>query len=416
MTVPNSLRWRVGIASCAIAYACVAQAQAPTAAPTLREAVDAAWALNPANRAQDNRRAELDARDRAASSLTAGPPSLTLAHRTDRLNTNGGLRENEAELAVPLWTGGVRSATATQVAADRASLGRQQSLARLKLAGEVREVGSLAALAGVERDTAMRKLDEGRTLAADVDRRLRAGDVARIDALQAQLAVRQAQAALEQAQLSVAKLRTQWLALTGLTTMPPSGGWGETPQPGAESAPAPGDEHPAIAAAQAQVKAASARLALADADRRDPMELSLAAIRDRSAAGATPETSLRIALKIPFGGDSRNASRIAAARADLDAAQAEADAMLRQTRAEAAAAQVELATARSGERNATERAALSAEAQSLIAKSYRLGESDLPTRLRADNEKFDAELALARARAETQRAVSRLHQALGFLP
>ena len=54
--------------------------------------------------------------------------------------------------------------------------------------------------------------------------------------------------------------------------------------------------------------------------------------------------------------------------------------------------------------------------QTLVAKAYRLGESDLPTRLRADSEKFEADLSLARARVGLQRAVSQLNQALGLLP
>ena len=63
-----------------------------------------------------------------------------------------------------------------------------------------------------------------------------------------------------------------------------------------------------------------------------------------------------------------------------------------------------------------ERARLSTEVQALVAKAYRLGESDLPTRLRADSEKFEADLSLARARVGLQRAISQLNQALGLLP
>ena len=54
--------------------------------------------------------------------------------------------------------------------------------------------------------------------------------------------------------------------------------------------------------------------------------------------------------------------------------------------------------------------------QALVAKSYQLGESDLPTRMRADNEKLDADLSLARARIELQRAISQLNQSFGTLP
>ncbi len=126
-------------------------------APSLREATEAAWSLTPQARAAQQRQAELDARGRAAASFLAGPPSVGLSHRTDRVGSNGGLRETEAELSAPLWWPGVRGATAAQVDADRAALERQQILAKAKVAGEVRDVAAQAALAQVERQLALRK-------------------------------------------------------------------------------------------------------------------------------------------------------------------------------------------------------------------------------------------------------------------
>ena len=123
------------------------------------------------------------------------------------------------------------------------------------------------------------------------------------------------------------------------------------------------------------------------------------------------DTSVRFALRIPLGGDSRNAAKLAAALAELDTAQAQADAVARQTEADVAAAHAGLDAARSQEAFAAQRATLA-----LVAKSYQLGESDLPTRMRADNEKLDADLSLARARIELQRAISQLNQSFGTLP
>jgi cobalt-zinc-cadmium efflux system outer membrane protein len=54
--------------------------------------------------------------------------------------------------------------------------------------------------------------------------------------------------------------------------------------------------------------------------------------------------------------------------------------------------------------------------QTLITKSWRLGDSDLPTRLRADNEQFEASLSLARAAIDVQRAIANLNQAHGVFP
>jgi cobalt-zinc-cadmium efflux system outer membrane protein len=378
--------------------------------PSLREALDAAWALSPAARSTHSRRAELEARERAASSWINGSPSALLAQRSDRFNNNGGFREYEAELELPIWSPGVRGAAQRELAAQRLGFEPQQGAARLRLAAEVREAAASLALARTERDLAARKHSEALALAQDVARRVKAGDSARVDGLQAQSLVQQAGSTREQAEVALARLQNQWLALTGLAAAPsldealPSG------------KPVLHPDHPAIQAAQTRVQAAQAKLELSETDKRDPMAIGVGVTRERATFGAAGETSLRLALKIPFGTDNRNAPRIAAARADLDAAQAEFDAAQRRIQGELASATAELDAARRTQASMAERARLGQEVQELVAKAYRLGESDLPTRLRADSEKFEADLSLARARVGLQRAISQLNQALGLLP
>ena len=387
-----------------------ATATAPRSSPSLRLALEAAWALSPAARSADSRRAEIQARARAAASWINGAPGATLAQRSDRFSANRGFREYEAELELPLWSPGVRGATQRELLARRLNFAPQQLVARLKLAAEVRELAASLAIARTERDLAERKHSEARALAQDVERRVKAGDTARVDSLQAQSQVAQAASGSEQAGAALKRLQNQWLALTGLAEAPPLD---EALPPRSALA---NPDHPVVQAAQAQVQTAQAKLELTEADKRDPMSLGVGVTRERATFGATGETSLRLALKIPFGGDNRNGPRIAAARAELDAAQAEADAVVRQTRHELASASAGLDAARRIEATMAERARLGQEVQALVAKAFRLGESDLPTRLRADNEKFEADLSLARARIGTQRATSQLNQALGLLP
>ncbi|MDP1564670.1 MAG: TolC family protein [Polaromonas sp.] len=378
--------------------------------PSLREALDAAWALSPAARSADSRRAQLQARERAASSWINGSPSALLAQRSDRFNNNGGLREYEAELELPIWSPGVREATQRELAALRHGFEPQQGVARLKLAAEVRETAANVAVARTERDLAERKHSEALALANDVERRVKAGDSARVDGLQARSLAQQAASGREQAQQALARLHNQWLALTGLPTVPQL----DEALPAAN--PVLGPDHPALQAAQTRVQAAQAALELSETDKRDPKSIGVGIARERSAFGAASETSVRLAIKIPFGTDNRNAPRIAAARAEVDAAQAELDVTQRQVQTELASALAELEAARRTQASMAERARLSTEVQALVAKSYRLGESDLPTRLRADSEKFEADLSLARARVGLQRAVSQLNQALGLFP
>ena len=399
--------------------ACLASsalAQTPNQPPTLRQALDAAWEISSQSRSLDNRRSELAAKEKAAGSWIFGEPVAALAQRTDRLNKNDGFRELEAEIELPLWNRGVRAATQADVAAQRLGFDGQFALSKLKLAGELRALAASAASAQVELDLNKRKLLEANALTQDLMRRVKAGENARVDALQTQVLVQQAQAAMAQAEGQLARLQSHWRSLTGLATVAPLE---EKLAPIATnefiSAPVSAD-HPALRQSQAQLSGAQAKLALVNADKRDPMSVGVGIARERGSFAASNETTLRFALRIPLGGDNRNAPRQAAARAELDASQADLDAVQRQLLAEVAAANAELLAARTVQIAASERLRLSTEVQTLITKSWRLGDSDLPTRLRADNEQFEASLSLARADIDVQRAIANLNQAHGVFP
>jgi cobalt-zinc-cadmium efflux system outer membrane protein len=414
---PHSPAWAALVLAAALSAPAGAQTPPPAGPlaaasrqPSLREAVDAAWALSPAARSDDSRRAEMQARERAASSWINGSPSALLAQRSDRFSNNGGFREYEAELELPIWSPGVRGAAQRELATQRLAFEPRQQAARLKLAGEVRETAAGLALARSESELAIRKHSEAVTLAQDVERRVKAGDSARVDALHARSQLAQAASARAQADMALSRLQHQWLALTGLAATP---SLDETASDANAALP---PEHPALRAAETQVQAAQARLEFSESDRRDAMAVGVGVTRERASVGAAGETSLRLGIKIPLDTDARNAPRIAAARAELDAAQAGLDAVRRQVQGELASARAELLAARQTQSAMAERARLGAEVQALVAKAYRLGESDLPTRLRADSEKFEADLSLARAQVGMQRAISRLNQSLGLLP
>ena len=402
-----------------LGLACLASstlAQTPNQPPTLRQALDAAWEISSQSRSLDNRRSELAAKEKAAGSWISGEPVAGLAHRTDRLNKNDGFREVEAEIEFPLWNRGVRAATQADLAAQRLDFDGQFALSKLKLACELRALAASAATAQVELDLNKRKLLEANALTQDLMRRVKACENARVDALQTQVLVQQAQAAMAQAEGQLARVQSQWRSLTGLATVAPlEEKLAAMAANEAIAAPISAD-HPALRQSQAQLSGAQAKLALANADKRDPISVGVGIARERGSFAASNETTLRFALRIPLGGDNRNAPRQAAARAELDASQADLDAVQRQLLAEVAAANAELLAARTVQIAASERLRLSTEVQTLITKSWRLGDSDLPTRLRADNEQFEASLSLARAAIDVQRAIANLNQAHGVFP
>ena len=107
---------------------------------------------------------------------------------------------------------------------------------------------------------------------------------------------------------------------------------------------------------------------------------------------------------------------MAAARADAVEAQAQFALDRARLQSEREAAEVRVNAARTQLAAAERRATLARETRGFFDKSFRLGETDLPTRLRIEAEATEAERQAARSRIELASAISTWRQALGLLP
>ena len=378
------------------------------AAQTLRDAVERAWLRQPAAQTQRARVDELDARREAARAAFPEPPSMRIGNRNDRLNHNQGSNEWEAELALPLWLPGERVRQTAVVDAEQNQYDVALAAAKLKVAGEVREAFWQARLADNEVALARRKVEEAATLASDVERRVKAGDLARIDFNQARGAEAGARAALTDAQVRSYKARRTFEFLTGMAALP-SGA--EKVEAGAAL-----DNHPQLASLQRVIATAHAKLAQVQHKKRDNPELELGVRRERGAFDDPYRNALMVRFRLPFATDARNRPRVTAANAELIEAQAAYQLEHAKLAAEGDAARREAEEARTIEKLVESRFRLAEETQRLQARAFALGELDLVSRLRVESERFEAELAFSRTQLEAARAVARLNQALGVLP
>lgn len=377
---------------------------------SLAQAVDLAWQRLPSAQALTQREAQARADGQAASAWTPAPPTVSLAHLTDRLNARNGQREWEAEFATPLWLPGQRDAQQSLAQARQAQVGAEALAQRLELAGNVREAWWHLAEARNGAALAQRRWQSAQTLQADVERRWRAGDLARTDANLARAETQAAEAEWIEASRSEGQAEAALHALLGA---PPPRLLAEEPVAG--GAPAI-DDHPRLASAAAAARAAQAQLRLADHSRREPPEIALRVVRERGNAGEAYANVVGVKLSIPLSSAPRTARESAAARAELAEAQARVTQLHQQlqldadsARRDGAAAERRLALARS-------RTELTADTLQLTQKSFSLGESDLATLLRARAAAFDADADLERQAIARATAVSRLNQALGVLP
>ena len=390
-----------------------AQAGAEPAAHNLKTLFDAAWARQPEAQALQARREAIQAQRRAASSWTPEPPALEASHKTDRLTRNDGARELEVGVAVPIWLPGERRGAGALADAEAAAVESKVEAARLRLAATVREAWWNWQRSGIEVDIARAQLDSARRIASDVARRAKAGELARADQHQADGAVAAAEATLAQAQAAATAALQQLKALGGAPTVTAPAAIAD-----AEPEPAPGDgqAHPALTELQDRAAVAERSAALASTQSRANPELTLATTRNRGASGERYGQTVTLAVRIPFGGGPRHDAKVASARAEAAEAQAQLalDRARLQSEREGAVARVEAARAQLAA--AERRAALARETRGFFEKSFRLGETDLPTRLRIEAEATDAERQSARGRIELAAAISAWRQTLGLLP
>ena len=406
---------RISPRTVAAAMACCAAVLGPApsvAAPaTLAQAVEAAWQRTQAGAAVQAQQLRADAERKAAASYLAASPALSLSQRSDRWQNKRGVQENEVGIALPLWLPGQREARQAAAESEAALAAQGAQVARLRLAGQLRELAW--SLAGLRAEAANARAQRSylQALAADVERRVKAGDLARSDALAAQGESLAAGAELDAAEQRFAAERQRWTALTGLDA---DVDLAEPDVP--EADPLDQDRHPLLAQQSMAADAARRRLEVSRRDVAEAPELSVGYRSERDARGQPSQGSMVLALRLPFGTAVRNEPLRAVAQGALDEALAEQT----RTRLELAA---ELAIARDAERAADRQAALQRDRSALLRqravlldKSFRAGETALPELLLAVQAAAQADAALARQQAAQGNARARLLQASGVLP
>ena len=417
-TVRASLNLALAAALSGAWVAAHAQA-APPNQTTLRAAFESAWARQPEAQALAARRDAARAHTRAAQAWTPEPVAVAVATKTDRLNRNLGSRDNEVGIDIPLWLPGERRRSQALADAEGRAVESHSTAARLRVAASVRDAWWAWQRAQAELDSAIGQRDSVRRIAADVARRVMAGDLARSDQHQADGAVAAADAAVAQAEGALTASQQQLLALTALPAASLTGASTSAaePEPPAEVAAAAAiANHADLQALQDRVAVAEGALALSATQSRASPALTLAANRERGSRGEAFQQTFALGLRIPFGAGPRHDARVASARADAVELQAQLALERARIAADQAAARARSDAARAQVVAADRRAQLALEARGFFDKSFRLGETDLPTRLRIEAEAADAQRQAARARIELAAAMSAWRQALGLLP
>lgn len=381
---------------------------------SLAQAFEQAWARQPVAQALLERERAAQARRSAADAWTPVPVSVGLGARSDRFNNNVGATEYDVGLALPLWLPGERSGSQALADAESLALSSRAQALRLQVANECRLAWWAWQLARNEKSIVDQRVVSAARLRDDVARRVKAGDLARADLHQADgaLAAAMAQQAEAGALLDAARFRLQ--ALTGqLSGEPSSQPEKPVPDPLPETLL---ESHPRLQALLGQGEVSRRNLDLARTRNRANPELTVATRRERNVAGEALDQTWALGVRIPFSAGARQEARLAEANADLIEATLGADRERERLIQEIALGRSQLVAARAQREASAERARLASENREFVEKSFRFGQTDLPTRLRIEQEAFEAERQLNRARINEAQSLSTYRQALGLLP
>ncbi|OWR04053.1 TolC family protein [Roseateles puraquae] len=416
-THPWLVPWLVGGTLAASALACAAQAQpvlpavSPAATrPSLAQAIAAAWQRSIEATQSQGQQRQAQADQTVASSWLAAPPALQASQRQGRGSAAEGQRETELGVALPVWRIGARATAGQAAQAELEWAQAAESAARLRLAGQVRETqGQLAGLESEHRLAALQNQLLQR-LAEDVDRRVKAGDLAPADAMatRAEWLASQAQEAEVQQKLRAQQAQWQWL--TGLAIP------AEPEPPRAASGFDLDEAHPELQLAARAVERAQRKLSLAQVQRGDNPELGVHLRQERPGQGMPTQSSVGVSLRLPFGTDTHAQPRIAAALTEVDLALTQQQRIRDRLAAELQLARTQLQAAESQAQLEAQRAMLLRERAGHIEKAFKAGESPLPELLRALGAAAQAEAASERQQAHLRLAQARLQQAQGLLP
>jgi outer membrane protein TolC len=380
----------------------------PVIGTTLQQAVESAWQRAPAARTIEARQDEvLAARDNANSWLSS-PPTLGLSQRADQSGSERDQREAEISVSSSFFLPGQKSAREALAARSTEEVAAHIGATRLAVAGVVRNRMWEAAAAQVRLEEKQDHLGHLEGLSDEVQRRVKAGDLARSDGLLAEQEVLAARIDVTNARTAAAEALSRYRILTGLPTLPAL-------EPELLTGVHTG-ANPRLAAAQASEQRARAALRLAAASRSAPPSIALSVRREDDRLLRAPVNSIGVALQIQIGTAARNRTVEAQAQTVIATAAAEAAEVQASAEADVDIAKERIANARAALGSAVARASALHEHTTLFEKAFRQGERGLAELLRSRALTHEADVAVAQQKVALGLAHAQLNQALGILP
>lgn len=376
---------------------------------TLHEVLQQVVAIHPQQALLNAHQQMVQARRTMANSWLPQAPSVGFSHQSDALLSHRDEREWQAQLQLPIWLPGQRQARG-QVATladesltqDRAGL---QQLAAELLRNAVWEI----ALRRSDVSLFQQRLETLSSIADDVQKRFRAGEVARLDVMQADQETLQAERQLVTAKAELMHAQFRYQQLTGLQTLPAR----------LEEPLSPRQDYTESAfwqAALARVRLAEGQRDLTMIEHRQNPQLTLNTRTMQGGFDSQFNGSMGVAINIPLQSEATRAPQLANAEQNIGDARSQLETLQRTLETALHEAEHNLHVSQQELRLIQKQQAIASENASLARKAYRLGELDLNPLLRLQLLAFEAERSLSSQQLQVQWNIAKYNQAVGVLP
>lgn len=375
----------------------------------LSEVLEKAYARTPMQASLQSRDVMVSARSRVANALLPSAPAVNLIHQNDTIGSGRGERDWQAELELPVWLPKQRDNRMKVAEAIQASTGATRQSLKLQVAGQLREAVWNIAVNENNLSLALNKLQVAKKLQSDVDKRYRAGELAKTDAMLAEQETLRVEKEKVRAEAELMHARHRYYVLTGLRELPAN--YAEK-----QSVLDDYSQSPVWLEAQSKVGLAETERDLAQVESHENMRVLLNMRSTKGAFDTTNNDSVGVHVRVPFGGEASAAPVRAAAEMVVGNALTEREAMRFELEAAMHEAEHNLSVSQAELIIAAKQHEIAAESLTLAQKAFRLGETDLVSLLRVQAQSFEAERAFTTRQIQVQWDIARYNQTVGVLP
>ncbi|MDP3088613.1 MAG: TolC family protein [Methylotenera sp.] len=375
----------------------------------LHDVLEKTIARNPMQTTLQSRDSVVSAKNLVAKSFLPSNPAINVVHQNDTLGSARGEREWQAELDLPVWLPNQRNNRLKVADATQSNLSAGRESLKLQVAGLLRDALWDVALTENSHALAINKYELANKLQQDVEKRYKAGEMAKTDAMLAQQETLRAEKDQLRAEADLMHARHRYYLLTGLREIPAKF---EEQQSALEDY----SQSSIWTEAQSKVGLAETERSLAQIESRENLQLLVNVRSIKGGFDDLSNQSVGVKVRIPFGGESRAAPIKAAAELGVGQALTEREALRNALETMMHEAEHNLNVSRIELVIVNKQFEIAKESSKLAQKAFQLGETDLVSLIRIQAQTYEAERAYTSRKIQVQWDIARYNQAVGVLP